>query len=338
MFAFASTCSAANPSGASDNANKAQKLLYLGSGTVGSTAYLSSSGIATVISNNSDYIQVNCQVTSGSSENYSAMLAGDMDMILVSAGLSYRIGHPEIPKDASLNEIYPFDANPDVRYFVNGFPFITSYIVRADSEIKTIQDILKPGVRIGFPTPGAEAYSYNKAFIEVLGFNLNDLNVYYAERAELVDSFKDGNIDVIVGVMGDILAPNSTINELSLATDIRIISLDDETLALFKRVFPVVTKGILPAGWTRGVDSEVATVVLGADFLITKDVPDDVVYDMCKALFENLDELDQIGAVFKYLINKETATANVSCPIHPGALKYYEENGFAISYAPDYDY
>jgi TRAP transporter TAXI family solute receptor len=331
VFEFAIAGNAANPS-------KAQRLVYLGSASVGSTAYLSSSGLATVISNNSDYIQVNCQATSGSNENYAAMLAGDMDMMLSDAGLAYRLGHAEIPKDSPANQIYEFDANPDIRYFVSGFSTLTSYIVHANSDIKTIQDILKPGVRIGFPTPGSVSYSYNKAFIEVLGYNLNDLNIYYAERGELVDSFKDGNIDVIVSVIGDVSAPNSVIHELSLSSDVRLISLDDETLALFNSICPVYLKHTMPVGWMRGVDSEVACIVVGAAFCISKDMPDDLVYDMCKALFENLDELYQIGDGFKYFFTKEAAAANVPCPIHPGALKYYEENGFTITYVPDYNY
>jgi TRAP transporter TAXI family solute receptor len=334
VFISISASNAANVSGTSD---KAQKLIYVGSASIGSTAYTTTSGIATVISNNSDYISVNCQVTSGTNENYAAVSTGDMDMMNCDAGLAYRLGHAEIQKGSPLDQIYEFDANSDIRFFTNCEPIFTSYIVRADSDITTVQDILKPGVRIGFPTPGSAAYSYNKAFFEALGFNLDDLKIYYAERGELVDAFKDRNIDVIVGVMGDLSKPNSTIYELSLSTDVRLVSLDESTLALFNSICPAYLKYTIPVGWMRGVDAEVVVVMNGANFLISKDMPDDVVYDMCKALFENLDELYQLSESFKY-ITKETAAADVPCPIHTGALKYYEENGFTITYIPDYDY
>ncbi|MDR1508508.1 MAG: TAXI family TRAP transporter solute-binding subunit [Synergistaceae bacterium] len=336
VFASASACNAANASGASDSATKAQKLLYLGSASIGSASYAGSAGISTVISNNSDYISVNCQVTSGSNENYMAMLAGDMDIMNSDGGLAYRLGHPEIPGDSPMAQIYEFDANPDIRFFTNCEPTLNSYIVRADSNIKTVQDMLKPSVRIGFPTPGGVSYSRNKAFFEALGFKLDDLNIYYAERNELVDAFKDGNIDVIVSVIGNISLPNSTFYELSHAADIRLVSVDEETMAIFNSICPAYLNYTIPAGWMRGVDSEVVSVLGGNNFLISKDMPDDVVYDMCKALFENLEELYQIGESFRY-ITKETAAADVPCPIHPGALKYYEENGFKITYIPDYD-
>jgi TRAP transporter TAXI family solute receptor len=249
------------------------------------------------------------------------MLAGDMDMVNSDAGLAYRVGHPEIPKGSPMEQIYTFEANSDVRFFTNCEPTITSYIVHANSDIKTVQDILKPGVRIGFPTPGSVSYSYNKAFFEVLGFKLDDLNLYYAERGELVDAFKDGNIDVIVSVIGNISKPNSVIYELSLSTDVRLISLDENTMSLYNSICPAYLKHTMPVGWMRGVDTEVVCVVVGANFIITKDMPDDLVYDMCKALFENLDELYQISESFNF-ITKETAAADVPCPIHPGALKY----------------
>ena len=68
------------------------------------------------------------------------------------------------------------------------------------------------------------------------------------------------------------------------------------------------------------------TVAVQAVFLAREDLPEDIIYNITKGLFENLEEIRQAH----YKANDtalERATEGVSIPFHTGAIKYYKEVG-----------
>ena len=65
-----------------------------------------------------------------------------------------------------------------------------------------------------------------------------------------------------------------------------------------------------------------------ATFVTSADVPDDVVYEVTKAVFENLDDFRSLHPAFANLDPKTMITDGLSAPLHPGAVKYYKEKGW----------
>jgi uncharacterized protein len=72
----------------------------------------------------------------------------------------------------------------------------------------------------------------------------------------------------------------------------------------------------------------VVTFGVKATFVTSADVPDDVVYDVTKAVFENLDVFRSLHPAFAKLDPAHMIKDGLSAPIHPGALKYYKEKGW----------
>ena len=58
------------------------------------------------------------------------------------------------------------------------------------------------------------------------------------------------------------------------------------------------------------------------------DVPEDVVYTLVKAVFENFDDFKKLHPAFANLKESEMIKDGLSAPLHDGALKYYKERGW----------
>ena len=57
-------------------------------------------------------------------------------------------------------------------------------------------------------------------------------------------------------------------------------------------------------------------------------VPDNVVYDLVKAVFDNFDEFKKLHPAFAHLDPKAMIKNGLSAPLHPGAIKFYKEKGW----------
>ena len=73
---------------------------------------------------------------------------------------------------------------------------------------------------------------------------------------------------------------------------------------------------------------DVKTFGVGATFVTAADVPDNVVYTVVKAVFENFDQFKKLHPAFNQLKAKEMIKDGLSAPLHPGAVKYYKEKGW----------
>ena len=77
-----------------------------------------------------------------------------------------------------------------------------------------------------------------------------------------------------------------------------------------------------------GTDEDSQTFGVKATFVTSADVPDDVVYEVVKAVFENFDRFKGLHPAFANLTEEEMISAGLSAPLHPGAEQYYKERGW----------
>ena len=86
-------------------------------------------------------------------------------------------------------------------------------------------------------------------------------------------------------------------------------------------------KATIPGGMYRGNDVDTKTFGVGATFVSSSKVPDDVIYNVVKAVFENFDEFKKLHPAFVVLKQEEMIKDGLSAPLHDGAVKYYKEAG-----------
>jgi len=84
----------------------------------------------------------------------------------------------------------------------------------------------------------------------------------------------------------------------------------------------------IPGGMYTGTDSDTQTFGVGATFVSSTRVPDEVAYVIVKAVFENFDQFKKLHPAFANLDPKEMIKDGLSAPLHGGAVKYYKEKGW----------
>ena len=86
-------------------------------------------------------------------------------------------------------------------------------------------------------------------------------------------------------------------------------------------------KAVIPAGMYNNKE-DIQTFGVGATFVTSADVPEEVVYVVVKAVFENFDQFQKLHPAFANLKPEEMIKDSLSAPLHDGAAKYYKEKGW----------
>ena len=194
-------------------------------------------------------------------------------------------------------------------------------IVTLNPDIKTVADLAGKNVSIGAVGSGV----YFNA-LDVLGaYDLTeeDITPQYQDFATSVDSLKDGKIDAAFIVAG---APTTAVVDLASGNDIYLVSLDQEHIDKLIESSPYYSAYTITAD-TYGTPEDCTTVAVGAVVIAGNDVSEDAVYDFVSTIFENKGNL---GHAKEAELDLEFATSITNVPYHPGAAKYFEEQGVTV--------
>jgi TRAP transporter TAXI family solute receptor len=96
--------------------------------------------------------------------------------------------------------------------------------------------------------------------------------------------------------------------------------------SIIAKVGPPYGVGVIPKGTYTGQDADVRTATV-INFLATHSrLSDAAVYNMTKAIFDNIGVLKAAHSAAK-AIDVKTALAGMPVPLHPGAARYFKEAG-----------
>ena len=200
----------------------------------------------------------------------------------------------------------------------------TIQIVTCDSSIASVADLKGKTVSVGDAGSGVEFNA--KQILDAYGMTFDDINVVNASFGDSADSLKDGKIDAAFIVAG---APTTAVVDLATTKEISLVQLDEEHIAALQENYDFYTPTTIPAGTYNGVTEDATTVSVRATLIASNSVSEDAVYELLKAMFDNKDDLVAGHAKFEFL-NLEDAVKGISVPFHPGAAKYYEEQGITV--------
>jgi hypothetical protein len=194
----------------------------------------------------------------------------------------------------------------------------------ADSPLNSVKDF--KGKRIGVGAPGSGGERAAHAILSYYGLTYDDLKAEFMSNAEMVTALKDGALDAFI-----ITHPLKSAALLDLTTSfkVKMIPVADDG---FYEKFPYFTKLEVPAGAYRNVDKPVPTptsrIVM---YTCTKaELSEAQVYDMLKAVWGYADDWTNTHPAVKKYTTLEDAVKGLNIPLHPGAVKYYQEKGLTI--------
>jgi uncharacterized protein len=193
-------------------------------------------------------------------------------------------------------------------------------VASADSGITGLADLKGKRISVGAPKSGTELNA--RAVLKAAGLAYGDFGkVEYLPFGESVELMKNRQLDVTLQSAGLGVA---SIRDLAAAVKIVVVPIPADVVA--KVGDAAYQPASIPANTYAGQIADTPTIAI-KNFLVSHTgVPDDAVYAMTKALFDNLDTLVAAHSAAKG-IKRDTAVVGTTVPFHPGAARYYREVG-----------
>ncbi|MCP1304480.1 TAXI family TRAP transporter solute-binding subunit [Halomonas sp. R1t8] len=290
--------------------------LSIATGGTGGVYYPIGGGFAEMINNHIDGAQATAEVTGASVENMGLIMRGDADLALVLADTAYQ----------AYTGTGDFEGRQieNTRALASVYPNAVQLVTLTESDIHSIADLAGKRVSVGAPGSGTELNA--RALLEANGVSYSDFTPQRLNFNETADAIRDGDIDAGFWSVGP---PTSSILNLAATRDIRLIGLSDEEIANAQEVEAVFAPYELAAGMYDGMDEAVQTIGIPNVLVVNADMDEELAYQLTQLLFENTDELIAVHPAANDTTVEFTMNST-PVPLHPGALRYFEEVGAEI--------
>jgi len=201
------------------------------------------------------------------------------------------------------------------------YPETIQIVTLRGRRINTIEDLRGKRVVVGAAGSGTEANA--RQILGVHDIFYRELRADFLSFAAGIDQLRDGNVDAVFITAG---TPTAAVTDLASNRDVVIVPVSDEALAALRARWPFYTRVTIPADTYRGLTGPVRTVAVMAMLVARADLPEDLVYNMTKALWENLDRMRSAHAQGRNL-DLTRALDGMPIAVHAGAERYYRERG-----------
>ncbi len=208
------------------------------------------------------------------------------------------------------------------------FPSQQHFVVADNSDIQSLADL--NGKIVNYNPVTETCYTVVTKVLAAYGIDQNTIEsaggtVTLTRFNEASELMKDGQLDLWTAT---IAAPASTVSELAFSVGIRFLSIDEDKMDAILESLPGFTEMTIPAGTYEGVDEDVRTIGTVGSVFTSSDVPEDVIYDFLKTMYENWENLKAINpTAFGDLSVENWLDGADNVPLHPGAQRFYEEMG-----------
>jgi len=190
----------------------------------------------------------------------------------------------------------------------------------ADAGIKTMGDT--KGKALTTQQKGNTGEQMTRDLLRVYGLDYGKLSkVNFGSYTDSVEQLKDGHAQVFTLIT---TVPASAVMDLGSARKITVVPVPDDKLRELQKINKGYDKRIIKAGTYPGQEKDIQTIGTWTHLMMRCSTPEDLAYNITKALAANTENLGNVVAAVKGLTVKELAI-DVGVPYHPGARKFYRE-------------
>ena len=197
-------------------------------------------------------------------------------------------------------------------------------VVRADSDIRTVEDLQGKVVSVGEVESGAELNA--EQILQCCGLSKDLLQVRNYNYIQAAQALKNGEIDAFFCTVG---LPMETVSDLAGEIPLRLLSLTEKQVERLLEAYGGYIRCTIPADTYSGQTEEVDTVGVRAVLLAGSDVEEETVKKVLSALVSGAEELKTASGT-ETALSLETCGEGIAIPYHPGAAAFYRENGIAV--------
>ncbi len=294
------------------------QFVSIGTGGLTGVYFPTGGAICSLLNKRRKETGIRCSVesTDGSVFNINAIRSGELEMGVVQSDWQFHAYNgtskfKKAGKFSDLRAVFSLHAEP------------VTLVVRADSGIKEFKDI--KGKRVNIGQAGSGTVETYDVIAKAYGIKRSDLKlVSELKVAEMGRALCANKIDAYMMVVGH---PASLIKETTRMCDAKIADIHGAEIKKLVDGYAYYRYASVPAGMYKGTPDAVKTFGAGATFVTSTKVPEKVIYEVVKAVFDNINDFKKLHPAFKNLKVTEMVSASLSAPLHAGAMKYYKEKG-----------
>ena len=285
------------------------KTIRFGAADIGGMYYTVANAYAGLASKESSDLKFEVKNTAGSAANLRLLSGNYIDLGIAQADLIY---------DA-------YQKNGNLRAIAGLYTEACQIVVRADSDIRTLNDLQGKTVSIGASESGTEQNATE--ILKLSGLTSKLVHMVNLDYADAAGKLASGEIDALFCTAG---IRTAVIEELAKECDLRLLSIDDTCLEKLLATTKEYSKYVIPANTYSGQDEDVTTIGVKAVLLASDALSEKTVEKLTEILFSHAQDLayaTSLDAAF----DETDASSGVTIPFHPGAAAYYAGQGISVN-------
>lgn len=298
----------------------AQTNISIATGGTGGVYYPTGGAYAELINNYLDGFSAVAEVTGASVENVGLVSRGDSDIALALADTVYQAyaGEGRFGEGGELPQL------ANLRALGSAYPNAVHIVTIEGSGVTSLQDLAGKRVSVGAPGSGTEVSA--QTILNANGLTYDDIDEQLLNFNETTDALRDGQIDAGFLSVGP---PTSSILSLAETRDINLIALSEDEVAAALDADQTFAAYTIPANTYKGQEEGVTTLGTPNVIVVSAEMDEELAYNFISILYENIGEVISVHPSANDT-TPEFSLASTPIPLHPGALRYYEEMGMEI--------
>lgn len=299
----------------SHSASEAKMSLSMATGGTAGVYYPLGSALADVINRCVSEVEVVLKEGNGSIANIDLIARQEAAIALVQNDIAF----------AAFKGVTPFKSPiKNLRMIASLYPEQLQCLTVKNSGIKLFSDL--KGKRVSVGEPGSGITGSLGVIFPAAGFRYSEMETEFLNFANTAERMQTGELDA-----GFILAgfPTAAVTALAEQKEIDLVALEDTLLDTLTKEHAYFSRDTIPAGTYKGIEHDTPTIAVMALLVCDASLPENIVYSITKAIFDNLEDLKPAHDKAK-LISLEKALQGASITVHPGAAQYYTEKGLDV--------
>ena len=295
-----------------------QKFVTIGTGGVTGVYYAVGGAICRLMNKDRKTHGIRCSVesTGGSAFNVNTIKAGELDFGMAQSDVQYN----------SLKGLGAFKDNQfgELRAVFSVHPEPFTVLARKEANVSKFDELKGKRVNVGNPGSGTRA-SMDELLV-ALGWKLSDFSLASELKAdEHGPALCDNKIDAFFYGVGH---PSANIQDPTTTCGAKLVTITGPAVDKLLADKPYYAKAAIKGGLYAGNPTDTETYGVLATMVTSAKTPDETVYQLVKAVFDNFNEFKSLHPAFAILDPAKMVTDGNSAPLHPGAAKYYKEKGW----------
>src|SRR5699024_3252062 len=307
-------CDSGDDDNASGKDSGTIELNFLTASTTG-TIYPLGSAMANLWTEEINRVRVNVKASNGGVDNLNLLKDGEAHISFATTGIIWEAYNGE--------RSFTDRKYEDIRIVAGLYYNPNQFVVNKDADIESVGDL--KGKRFAPGSVGSTPEVESSIILPEYDINYpDDIKENFVGFTEAIDLMRNNQID---GALIQAGLPTAAVTEMTSTANGKLIGIEPEIRESLMEQYPWYAETTIPSGTYENQDEDIDTLAIKMVLMADASVDDEIIYQLTKVFWENLESLEDTHAIVEQMDVNEATTELADVPIHEGAIRYYEEIG-----------